>query len=550
MPHFVKGSLVALAAGKKAAKTRRKNLLLKKDKNYNCDGKNRFRQKVIDVFNKSSLTLCLESTQLLFVNALPNCNFIIFEKSKPVFKYIKSLEKSNVTIFYKDVKEISSTRLVKTTEIKQMFLDFCDTFDSNISRLKQINLVSTPCNILAFTFSTRSPSKGKRIGQQHFRMYKTLESIFPDFEIDFAESYSDSSPMIGIIMKRKTTIMDDKVVSDAIYKGILEKKTEELKNRVSFLEFRNLSIKQMILKDDMTYTQIGAQFLPPLCDRQICGIAMKYGIHRSEKRLRYWTESDETIVREKYGKMPLNQLATILRRSTKSVTWKASCMGLKSEIELTNRKKMYFGGSNRRPYTKEEDDYIKTHLRDSLSSVAKALGRDPRSISEHRSTLGLKHILQDGKKRTLWTDADIQFLKDNSQMPIRELEKALNKPISGINTKRSLFGIKYEKHQWTEDEIAILHDDSAIFDKTAKLHMAYNTVLDKMRELDIPYEQRSSKDNPPCPYCGSTNTSKRGKEVQKEVTKQIFKCNDCLKGWRNIIKLYDRTGKTSLYLYE
>jgi DNA-directed RNA polymerase subunit RPC12/RpoP len=314
------------------------------------------------------------------------------------------------------------------------------------------------------------------------------------------------------------------------FEQIQERKKETLQTTMDVRAFRNLVIKQMILKDEMTYAQIGAQFFPPLCDRQICEIAMSIGIRKSEKRLRAWTATDEELLKEKYGKVPLNQLAKLLRRSTKSLSWKASCLGLSSEIMLSNQKSMYWGGHNRRAYSKEDDDFIKNNLRMPLAEVANHLKRDVRSVVSHRTSLGLKHELQDGKKRTLWSDADIQFLKDNPQMPMREIEIALNKPKEGIATKRSKFGIKYNKREFTDDEILIIKSDMTIDQKIKAVRASHASITEKMKEFGV-YIKRE-KDGVVCPNCGSLSVFKRGKELQSTVVKQIYRCSDCNRGWR------------------
>ena len=124
-------------------------------------------------------------------------------------------------------------------------------------------------------------------------------------------------------------------------------------------------------------------------------------------------------------------------------------------------------------------------------------------------------------------------------MPIEGLRKHLNKPISGIHTKRSHLGLKYDKWNCTEKEIEILkNNDISMSDKMKKLHRGHCTIVDKMEELGIDRyrSERKSKKNeheyPVCPHCGSPNTFKHSKEVQSDCIKQIYKCHGCNRSWR------------------
>ena len=58
----------------------------------------------------------------------------------------------------------------------------------------------------------------------------------------------------------------------------------------------------------------------------------------------------------------------------------------------------------------------------------------------------------------MWTDKDIQFLRDNPTMSIPNLATALGKSESAVRSKRSRLGIHsgVATHPWTRDERLLL----------------------------------------------------------------------------------------------
>ncbi len=61
-------------------------------------------------------------------------------------------------------------------------------------------------------------------------------------------------------------------------------------------------------------------------------------------------------------------------------------------------------------------------------------------------------LIEENGKRWGWREADIEFLKDNPRMPLKELAANLGKDVSVIERKRRQLGINL-KVNWTKKEI-------------------------------------------------------------------------------------------------
>ena len=170
-------------------------------KDYGGPGKTKFRNIVIESFEKDVLTLCLESEQLRFVDALPNCQHIVYERNKDVYNKLKNSRRKNIKVFYGDISEAIALKPLGV-KFTQAFLDFMGTYDTLEPTLKVMEPLLSRCQTVALTFSMRSPSKGKTITLQSFRIAIGLKNIFPLFDIICAETYADGAAMLGLILKK------------------------------------------------------------------------------------------------------------------------------------------------------------------------------------------------------------------------------------------------------------------------------------------------------------------------------------------------------------
>ena len=220
------------------------------------------------------------------------------------------------------------------------------------------------------------------------------------------------------------------------YMNLKQSKETELKNNLDFLTFRNLVIKQLILKAEMTYSQIGAQFLPPLCEDSIRMIAKQMGVRRNRTHnYSGWSENDINILKNDYGKIPSIQLAYKFNRSIGSVHVKASQLGLTKQ------------GPGAR-YSNEDDEFIKNNLHMPLEEMATHFCRTPRGLKSHIKKMGL--FLEGWVGETNhWSGSEVQFLIDNQHLRRKEIQKSLNRSEKSIIKKQRRLGIvcKYKHNR-------------------------------------------------------------------------------------------------------
>lgn len=175
---------------------------------YNRPRKNAFRDVVISyaksvVYNASDYILALESSELLFVKKLPRSRFIIYESNLDVFESIRDAKCKNITYLrFGDISNVG--RLFDKYEhicCRFAFLDFCNTLESNISKLKVLSEYLIDCEYIALTFCLRGKNKTE-INLYSVSLVKTLQDIFTSYKIEYFTSYKDGAPMAGIILKR------------------------------------------------------------------------------------------------------------------------------------------------------------------------------------------------------------------------------------------------------------------------------------------------------------------------------------------------------------
>jgi hypothetical protein len=194
---------MTVEGAKKAWETRRKNKApkisaLQKSKEYDSPAKNKFRKKVIEFFDKDKLTLALESPEFLFVDALPNCEFILFEHDYENYKKMVCGNRKNIKhVFNTDV---SLVRLVNE-EINQAYLDFCCTLENATPSIIDGYVKLQECDKLAITFCLRGNKK--EIEDYKFDLLKKIQNLFGHFKLEYATSYKDGAPMVGILLTNK-----------------------------------------------------------------------------------------------------------------------------------------------------------------------------------------------------------------------------------------------------------------------------------------------------------------------------------------------------------
>jgi hypothetical protein len=197
---MIKGSLEAIAAGKKAADT-------KSRKTYDTPEKNTFRREFISLLDTNGITLALESSQGLFVKAMPNAKFYLFEFDKITYKILVAANYHNVIEIFNS--DIVASRQLKSVKFKQAFFDFCNSFDSNVERIALLKPIIDNMQHVGFTFSQR----GTRAETQTYaiKIVTQLQQMFPTFDCIGSKVYNDTSTMIGIIFKNKKPWVFDNI---------------------------------------------------------------------------------------------------------------------------------------------------------------------------------------------------------------------------------------------------------------------------------------------------------------------------------------------------
>lgn len=182
----------------------------KRPSTYNRHGKNAFRDIVVNYMeDKIGSVLALESDEMLFVKALPKHSFIIHEHDVDIFNKIRNSNPGNVvSLSRSDIVE------AKSLNYTYAFLDFCNTFSLNVTRLKSLAKILNTTEVIAFTFSKRNDPTNRGVTKkraQVFDIIKRLQLMYPNHIFETAFEYSDRDiiskrggmPMVGIIMRRR-----------------------------------------------------------------------------------------------------------------------------------------------------------------------------------------------------------------------------------------------------------------------------------------------------------------------------------------------------------
>lgn len=189
-----------ITPGKKAWATRVANGNAP-NKKYDAPKKNEFRQKVVESFGSKGNVLALESSELLFVNAIPNHSVTVIEEDLDTYKSIAKANKPNVTVYYGD---ISFANEIEGFNFDCAFLDFCRTLDTSENSIISLMEKLNKCKTIALTFSLRGHKK--EIEDYRYDIAFKIAKLFPNFKPIHAETYKDTSPMVGIILENNSII--------------------------------------------------------------------------------------------------------------------------------------------------------------------------------------------------------------------------------------------------------------------------------------------------------------------------------------------------------
>jgi hypothetical protein len=195
---------MTVEGAKKAWETRRKKQIAileekqNQEKTYDVKLKNKFRKKVIEFFHKGATTLALESQEFLFVDNLPDCEFILFEHDYETYKKLVSGNRKNALHIFN--ADISAARFL-AEDITQAYLDFCCTFETAIPSIVAIYPKLRRCDKIAITFCLRGNKK--EIEDYKFDLLKKIQDLFEHFKLEYATSYRDGAPMVGLLLSNR-----------------------------------------------------------------------------------------------------------------------------------------------------------------------------------------------------------------------------------------------------------------------------------------------------------------------------------------------------------
>lgn len=140
--------------------------------------------------------------------------------------------------------------------------------------------------------------------------------------------------------------------------------------------------------------------------------------------MRKWTREEVDYMRENYlvTKSPA-EVAQHLNRSTMSVTLAAQRYGL----------------CKAKRFTAEEIDYIYNNYRTlSYNELAEALGRTASCVSAFIRNHELKGC---AKSRRFWSEVEDKVLRENRDMPRRQLSALLNRSENAVQSRLKRLGI-------------------------------------------------------------------------------------------------------------
>lgn len=198
---------------------------------------------------------------------------------------------------------------------------------------------------------------------------------------------------------------------------------------------------------------------------------------------RRYSQDEIDYILDKQQTMTIDAIAQHLGRNPKSI------FNLLKKLEVER-------GKNK-PYSKEEQDFIKDnygktmtapqiaeHLNRSLGAIEIYIQRNELTVDPHKE----KHTAKTNKK---WTQEQVQFLYDNyMDMEQQEIAKTLGRTLRSIQKKMSYIGLKkFERNDnWSKEEVKYITDT---YEKTPLLRIAkhlnrsYGAVRAKGNELKL-----------------------------------------------------------------
>ncbi|GMC10398.1 hypothetical protein K5E_25370 [Enterococcus thailandicus] len=188
---------------------------------------------------------------------------------------------------------------------------------------------------------------------------------------------------------------------------------------------------------------------------------------------KFWTNEEEQLLKDKYGKWYLKTIAEELNRSEQSVRMKAYKLGLVKS-------------SHRFDFTNDEIDFIVENypVRSTREVAEKVHCSEAKVYSFARSMKLVKKT-----REVIWSEEDIEYLKKHLDSPYAELEKVLEKSTERIKSKIKDLGLKKRRpSSWTTVQDAFLEENLnklPVEELVAQLGKSKSVIKKRCRELKL-----------------------------------------------------------------
>lgn len=190
-----------------------------------------------------------------------------------------------------------------------------------------------------------------------------------------------------------------------------------------------------------------------------------------------WTIQENDFLKENYNKLSINELASILNKSQKSIQTK---IGLLKKYELQNKKRPLVKTSvNTSKWSQEQEDFVIANYKNlTCKEIGEKICKTQGDVRNKILSLGLSiKRIKKPKQYSNWQEHEIQYLIDNYKNKTRlQLANELNKTENIIRAKLMELNLKKTNKKgnnksWNdlEDSIVINICEDNLINKNFKL---------------------------------------------------------------------------------
>lgn len=177
-----------------------------KKKKYDCENKNRIREKIIEEIRKRNVynILTLESPDFLFSKLLPDKKIIVFENKAEVMNKMEKKCPKNVELVFGNIGKFGTIG----KKVDMIYLDFCGTWMTEQEEIVRLNSRLKDTKLFVLTLCMRIPAcfNGLKAfnGDYQFDLLNKIQELTKiNWKVVYGESYYDSVQMVTIILENK-----------------------------------------------------------------------------------------------------------------------------------------------------------------------------------------------------------------------------------------------------------------------------------------------------------------------------------------------------------